>query len=70
MISITRESHEVTLCWLEKLFFVSADVSMPCYVCVVSQYLQFYDQDLDKYQLLPHPYLGLFEGDNGEKALK
>ena len=33
----------------------------------VSHYPQFYYRDLDKYQVLARPYLGSFEGDNGEK---
>ena len=43
------------------MFSNSADVSLLGYGCVVSQYLQFYDQDLEKYQVLPRPYLGYFE---------
>ena len=30
------------------------------YGCRVSQYLQFYDQVLEEYQVLIHPYLGTF----------
>ena len=33
----------------------------------VSHYPQYYDQHLEKYQLLPRPYLGNFEVNNGEK---
>ena len=51
-----------------KKFFTFADVSMLGYRCGVSQYHQFYDRELDKYQLLPGPHLGSFEGDNGEKS--
>ena len=40
------------------------------YGCDVSQYPQFYHQRLEKYQLLPRPYLGSFEGGNGEKLLE
>ena len=36
----------------------------------MSQYPQFNDQHLEMYQLLPRPYLGSFEGDNGEKMTK
>ena len=48
--------------------FTSYDVSMLGYGCCVSQYLQFCDKHLDKYQVLPHPYLGTFEGNNGENT--
>ena len=51
-----------------KIVFTSADVSMLGYVCRVSRYPQFYYQDLDKYQVLPHPYLGSFKGYPGGKS--
>ena len=38
------------------------------YGCGVSQYPQFYDQYLDKHQVLLRPYLGKFEGYPGEKS--
>ena len=38
--------------------------------CDVSQYPQFYDQHLEKYQPLTRPYVEKFEGDNGEKMTK
>ena len=41
-------------------YFNSADVSMLGYGCGVSQYPQFYDKELDRYQVLPHPYRGYF----------
>ena len=37
--------------------------------CGVSQYSQFYYEHLEKYQVLPCPYLGTFEGDNGETLI-
>ena len=40
------------------------------YGCGVSQYSQFYDQNLDKYQVLPRPYRGSFETFLGDKILK
>ena len=40
----------------------SADVSMLGYGFGVSQYPQFYDKELDMYQVLPRPYRGSFEG--------
>ena len=45
-------------------------VSMLGYGCGVSQYPQFYDRDLDKYQVLPHPYLGSLEFFPREKSIK
>ena len=45
--------------------FISADVYMIGHVCGASQYPQFYDEKLEKYQMLPRPYLGSFEGNNG-----
>ena len=41
-----------------------ADVFMLGHGCGVSQYPQFYDQKLEKYQLLPRLYLGSFDGGN------
>ena len=38
--------------------------------CGMSQYPKCSNQHLEKYQLLPRPYLGSFEGDNGEKTIK
>ena len=49
-----------------KTVFTSYDVSMIGYGSVMSPYPQFYDQDLEKYQVLPRPYLGTFEGYPGE----
>ena len=48
------------------MYFTSAYVDMFGHGCGVSRYPQFYDQHLEKYQLLPRPYLGSFGGDNGE----
>ena len=36
----------------------------------VSQYPQFYNQYLDKYQVCPNLHMGYFEGYSGEKAYK
>ena len=55
---------------METEFFTSADVCMLGYGCGVSQYPQCYDRDLEKYQVLPRPYLGSFEGGNREKLTK
>ena len=38
-------------------YHASADVSMLRYVCCVSQYPQFFVEDLDMYHMLPRPYL-------------
>ena len=43
-------------------YFTSADVYMLGYGCGVSQYPQSYYQNFDKYQVLPRPHLGYFEG--------
>ena len=48
----------------------STGVAIIGHGCGVSQYPQFYDQHLEKYQLLPRPYLGSFEGYIGEKTTK
>ena len=40
------------------------------YGCGMSQYPQFYYQDLDKYQVLTRPYWGSFEGYLGKKCTK
>ena len=39
------------------------------YGCGVSQYPKTINKDLDKYQLLTRPYLGMFEGDNVEISI-
>ena len=36
----------------------------------VYQYHQFYDKELDMYQVLPCPYMGSFEGFSGHKFVK
>ena len=43
-----------------KTFLTYAYVSMLGYGYGVSRYLQFYDQYLEKYQVLPDSYLGNF----------
>ena len=48
----------------------SADVSMLGYGCGVSQYLQFFLEDVDMYQALPRPYLRSFDGSPGDKLIK
>ena len=44
----------------ENSYLASADFSMLGYVCGVSRYPQFYDQELDRDQVLPCPYKGSF----------
>ena len=39
------------------------------YGCGVSQYPQFYDKDLDMYQVLPRPHMGSFEGFPGHNYI-
>ena len=51
-------------------FFNSAGVSILGYGCGVSQYPQFYDQELKKYQVLTLPYLRYLEGCPKEKIHK
>ena len=46
-------------------YHTSADVSMLGYGCGVSQYPQFFVEDIDMYQMLPRPYLGSFDGGPG-----
>ena len=55
---------------VEKECFTSADVYMLGYGCGMSQYPQFYYQDLDRYQVLTRPYWGSFEGYLGKKCTK
>ena len=40
------------------------------YAYGVYQYPQFYDKELDKYQVLPRTYRGYFEGFPGDKFVK
>ena len=49
----------------ESAFFASANFDMLGHGSGVSHYSQFFDQRLEKYQLLSCPYLGSFEGNNG-----
>ena len=46
---------------------ISSDAYMLGYGCGVSQYPQFFDKDLDMYQMLPCPYLRSFDGCPGDK---
>ena len=49
-----RNFHDIG--W-KNSYHTSADVSMLGYGCGVSQYPQFFVEDLDIYQILPRPYL-------------
>ena len=51
-------------------YHTSADDSMLGYGCGVSQYLQFFVEDLDIYQMLSRPYLRSFDGGPGDKLIK
>ena len=51
-------------------YFYSSDAAMLGNGCGVSQYPQFYDRELDKYQVLPRPYLRYFEVFPGDKFIK
>ena len=62
-----RKIHDIGC---KNSYFTSADVYMLIYGCGVSQYPQFYDKDLDMYQVLPCPYIGSFEGFPGDKFIK
>ena len=54
----------------KNIYFISADVSMLLYGYGVSHYPQFYDRALDMYQVLPHPYMGSFDGFPGDFFIK
>ena len=49
--------------------FISADVYILVYGCGASQYPQFFVEDSDIYQMLPHPYLRSFDGGPGDKLI-
>ena len=51
-------------------YHTSADVSMLGCGYGVSMYTQFFVEDLDIYQMLPHPYLQSFDGGPGDKVFK
>ena len=70
LYQLQKNSYEVTWFWLETNFFDSAEVSIIVFGCGVSQYRQFYDQDLDKNQVLPCPYFGYFGDYPGGKIIK
>ena len=61
-----KKSHDAR--W-KNSYFNSADISMLGYGCGVSQYPQFYVNNLDMYQVLPRPYLGYFDGGPGDKLI-
>ena len=54
--------------WKEN-YFKSADVSMLCHGCGVSQYPQFYDRTKNIYQVLPRPYVGIYSGEKFHQFL-
>ena len=54
----------------KKSYHTSDDVSMLGYVCGVSQYPQFFVEDLYIYHMLPRPYLRSFYGGPGDKLMK
>ena len=62
-----RKFHDIG--W-KNSYHTSADVSMLGYGCGVSQYPQFFVEDLDIYQILPRPCLRSFDGGPGEKSIK
>ena len=51
-------------------YFKSDDVSMLGHGCGVSQYPQFYDTNIKKYQMLPRPYVGSYSGQKGHENLQ
>ena len=53
----------------EKSYHTYADVSLLGYGCCVSQYTQFFVEDLDMYQVLSRPYLRSFDGGPGDKLI-
>ena len=55
---------------LKNCYHTSADFSMFGYGCGVSQYPQFFVEDLDIYQMLPRPYLRSFDGGPRDKLFK
>ena len=65
MISITRKQSLGYIILVGKKVFTFAGVNVFGYGCGVSKYLQFYDREVDEYQVLPRPYLGSLEGENG-----
>ena len=54
----------------KKNYLTSNDVSMLGYGCDVSQYIQLYDQELDRYQVSAHPYRGSFKGFPGDNCVQ
>ena len=62
-----RKYHDIG--W-KNSYHTSAYVSMLGYGCGVSQYPQFFVEDLYIYQMVPRPYLRSFDGGPGEKLIK
>ena len=69
MISITGYGENLYDAGWGNNYFASADFSMLGYGCSVYQYPQFYAKYLDMYQVLPHPYIGSFDGFPGDKLV-
>ena len=61
-----RKFHDIG--W-KNSYHTSADVSIIGYGCGVSQYSQFFVEDLDIYQILPRSYLIYFYGGPGDKLI-
>ena len=69
-VKLNEKNYNITVKKLhahgwENSSFTSTDGAVLGHGCGVSQY-----QQLENYQLLPRPYLGIFEGSNWEKPTK
>ena len=69
-INYKRTSSKLHDAGWKNSYFISDCVYMISYGCGMSQYPQFYDQDFDKYQVLPCLYLGSFEGFSAETIIE
>ena len=57
------------ICWRAQ-YFKYYDVSMLGHGCGVSQYPQFHGNIKNKYQMLPHLYVGSYSGEKGRHFLQ
>ena len=62
--------HNINKLGWKAQFFKSPDVSMLGHSFGVSQYPQFYDRTKEKYQMLPHPYVGSYSGEKSHQFLQ
>ena len=70
LYELQENSEKISWYWLKNSYHTSDDVFMLGYECGMSQYPQFFVEDLDMYQMLPRSYLRPFDYFRGDKLKK